>query len=213
MFSQSMNIARSSGMYGVPNVEERPEIRASVGLLYTVAVVDPDHCLGEGLLVEDGLDPEQLLPDLEALGQVEGGYYRYGFFCPVEVDGILGRLHQDLSVLVGDEDAGPALPVRGVFAALEFGVDDERGLAGAFRADLIEHPEEGQPVFVLRAALGENEGRALDDAFALATHQAPSRCRLVREDLRQRYRPAHHPRSHPARARPWHRRRRWSGRR
>ena len=58
MFSQSMNIARSSGMNRFPYVEERPGIRASVGLLYTVAVVDPDHGLGEAPLVEDGLDPE-----------------------------------------------------------------------------------------------------------------------------------------------------------
>jgi hypothetical protein len=35
-----------------------PEIRAPVGLLYTVAVVDLDHGLGEGLLIEDHLDPE-----------------------------------------------------------------------------------------------------------------------------------------------------------
>src|SRR5215212_6002544 len=143
-----------------------PEIRASVGLLYTVAVVDPDHGLGERLLVEDGLDPEQLLPDLEALGQVDGGYFRHGFFCSVEVDGILRRLHQDLSVLVGDEDAGPALLVRGVFAALKLGVDDEGCPAGAVRADLIEYPEECQPTFVL------------------PMHLAPPRSRRVREALR-----------------------------
>src|ERR671920_1805489 len=180
MFSQSMNIARSSGMNRFPYVEERPgNPGLSVGLLYTVAVVDPDHGLGERLLVEDGLDPEQLLPDLEAVGQVEGGHYRNGFFCAVEVDGVLGRLHQDLSVLVGDEDAGPALLVRGVFAALELGVDDERGLAGAVRADLIEYPEERQPVLVLRAALGEDEGRAFDHALALAMHLPPPRYHRV----------------------------------
>src|SRR5215212_1364318 len=190
-----------------------PEIRASVGLLYTVAVVDPDHGLGERLLVEDGLDPEQLLPDLEALGQLEGGYDRHGLFCSVEVDGILRRLHQDLSVLVGDEDTGTALLVRGVFAALELGVDDKRGLAGIVRADLIEYPEERQPILVLRAALGQDEGRALYDAFALAMHRAPPRCRRVQEAQRQRCRPAHHRRSRPARAHPWRRRRRWSGRR
>src|SRR5919107_4581311 len=118
-----------------------PEVRASVGLLYTVAVVDPYHRLGERLLVEDGLDPEQLLPHLEAFGQVEGGHYRDGFFCSVEVDGVLGRLHQDLSVPVGDDDAGPALLVRGVFAALELDVDDEGGPAGTIGANLIEYPE------------------------------------------------------------------------
>src|SRR5215211_9159891 len=104
MFSQSMNIARSSGMYGVPNVEERPEIRASVGLLYTVAVVDSDHGLGEGLLVEYGLDPEQLLPDLEALGQVEGGDDRHRFLGPVQIYGVLSRLHEDFPVLIRHED-------------------------------------------------------------------------------------------------------------
>src|SRR5918998_159273 len=118
-----------------------PDLRASVGLLYTVAVVDPDHGLGERLLVEDGLDPEQLLPYLDAFGQVEGGHYRDGFFCSVEVDGVFRRLHQDLSVLVGNDDAGPALLVRGVSAALEFRVDDEGGPASAVGADLIEYPE------------------------------------------------------------------------
>src|SRR5215207_5934600 len=161
-----------------------PDLRASVGLLYTVAIVDSDHCLGERLLVEDGLDPEQLLPYFEAFGQVEGSHYRDGFFCPVEVDGVLRRLHQDLSVLVGDNDAGPALLVRGVFAALELGVDDEGGPAGAVGADLIEDSEECQPTFVLCAALGEDEGRALDHAFALAMHLAPRRSRRVREALR-----------------------------
>src|SRR5215210_4758855 len=163
-----------------------PDLRASVGHLYTVAVVDLDHGLGEGLLVEDRLDPEQLLPDLEALGEVEGGYYRNRFLRPVEVDGVLRRLHQDLAVLVGDEDARPAFLVRGVFATLELGVDDEGGLATAVGPDLIEHPEERQPVLVLRAALGEDQGRALDHAFALAMHRAPPRYHRVREALRRR---------------------------
>src|SRR5918993_2953004 len=161
-----------------------PDLRASVGLLYTVAVVDPDHCLGERLFVEDGLDPEQLLPYLDAFGQVEGGHYRDGFFCSVEVDGVLSRLHQGFSVSIGDDDAGPTLLVRGVFAALEFGVDDEGGPAGAVGADLIEYPEERQPVFVLRAALGEDEGRALHYAFALVMHLALPRSRRVLAALR-----------------------------
>src|SRR5918994_2721147 len=180
-----------------------PDLRASVGLLYTVAVVDPDHCLGERLFVEDGLDPEQLLPYLEAFGQVEGCHYRDGFFCSVEVDGVLRRLHQDLSVPVGNDDAGPALLVRGVFAALELGVHDEGGPAGTMGADLIEYPEERQPVFVLRAALGEDEGRALDHPLALVMHLAPSRYRRVLEALRER-RPSGSPRrAHQASTRPW----------
>src|SRR5829696_8549426 len=190
-----------------------PDLRASVGLLYTVAIVDSDHCLGERLLVEDGLDPEQLLPYFEAFGQVEGSHYRDGFFCPVEVDGVLRRLHQDLSVLVGDNDAGPALLVRGVFAALKLGVDDEGCPAGAVGADLIQYPKERQPIFVLRAALGEDECRALDHTFALAMHLAPPRSRRLREAPRKRCLSDSPRRLHPASARPWRRRRRWSERR
>src|SRR5215207_10977360 len=190
-----------------------PEIRASVGLLYTVAVVDPDHSLGEGLLVENRLDPEQLLPGLEALGEIEGRYHRHRFHRPIEVDGVLRRLHQDLAVLVGDEDARLALLVRGVFATFELGVDDERGLAVAVGTDLIKHPEERQPVFVLGAAFGEYEGGALDHAFALAMHLVPSRFLLVPEDLRSRSPSAPRLRAHPARARPWSRLRQPNARR
>src|SRR5215211_7737187 len=109
--------------------------------LHTVTVVEPDHGLGEGLVVEDGLYPQDALFVPEVLGEVEGGDDRHRLLGAVEPDGVFVGLHEHLAVLVGDQDARASLLVRGVLAALELGVDDEGGLALFRGPDLIEYPE------------------------------------------------------------------------
>src|SRR5215217_8521334 len=149
--------------------------RASVDLLHTVTVAEPDHGLGEGLVVEDGLYPQDALFVPEDFGEVEGGDDRHRLLGAVEPDGVYIRLHEHLAVFVGDQDARTSLLVRGVLATLELGVDDEGGLALFRGPDLVEHPEEGEPALELGAALGEDERRALDHALAGATHALPRR--------------------------------------
>src|SRR5215211_6922340 len=139
--------------------------RASVDLLHTVTVAEPDHGLGEGLVVEDGLYPQDALFVPEVFGEVEGGDDRHRLLGAVEPDG----------VFVSDQDARTSLLVRGVLATLELGVDDEGGLALFRGPDLVEHPEEGELALELGAALGEDERRALDHALAGATHALPRR--------------------------------------
>src|SRR5215217_5545223 len=148
--------------------------RASVELLHTVTVAEPDHGLGEGLVVEDSLYPQDALFVPEDFREVEGGDDRHRLLGAVEPDGVFVGLHEHLAVFVGDQDARTSLLVRGVLAALELGVDDEGGLALFRGPDLIEYPEEGEPAFELRAALREDESRALNDAVAGVTH-APHR--------------------------------------
>src|SRR5918997_5970925 len=134
--------------------------------LHTVAVVEPDHGLGEGFVIDDGLYPQDAFSVAEVLGEVEGGDYRHRRLCAVEPDGVFVRLHEHLAVVVAEQDPRPPLRVRGVLAALELGVDDKGGLASVREPDLVENPEQGEPVFYLGAALREDERRALDHALA-----------------------------------------------
>src|SRR5215210_6696201 len=134
-------------------------------ILHTVAVVESDDGLREGLVVEDGLYPQDAFLVAEVLRQVEGGDYGDRLLGAFEPDGVVVRLDKHLAVLVGDQDAGAPLLVRGVLATLELGVDDEGGLAFLRGPYLVEHPEEGEPALELRATLGEDQRRALDHAF------------------------------------------------
>src|SRR5919112_3657102 len=111
--------------------------------LHTVTVVEPDHGLGEGFVIDDGLYPQDAFSVPEVLGEVEDGDYRHRRLCAVEPDGVFVRLHEHLAVVVAEHDPRPALLVRGVLAALELGVDDEGGLAFFRGQQLVEYPEEG----------------------------------------------------------------------
>src|SRR5919202_1547613 len=187
MFSQSMKTARSSGMDSFPHVGERPGSSPglSVDLLYTVAVVESDDGLGEGLSVEDRLHPQDAPPLREVFGEVEGRDYRHRLLRAVEPDGVLLGLHEHLAVVVAEHDPRPPLLVRGVLAALELGVDDEGGLAFLRGQDLIEYPEQGEPVFDLGATLREDERRALDHAVAGVIHAPPRRSERRRRRWRR----------------------------
>src|SRR5215203_1788573 len=166
MFSQSMNTARSSGInYLSSRRRETRETQASVGLSHTIAVVEPDDGLREGLFVEDGLYPQDALLVTEVLGQFEDGDNGHRLLGILQPDGVVLRFDEHLAVLVGDQDSGPPLLLGGVLATLELGVDDEGGLALLRGPDLIEHSEEREPALQLRAALGEDERRALDHAI------------------------------------------------
>src|SRR5919112_2315078 len=114
--------------------------------LHTVTVVEPDHGLGEGFVIYDGLYPQDAFSVPEVLGEVEDGDYRHRRLGAVEPDGVFVRLHEHLAVVVAEHDPRPTLLVRGVLAALELGVDDKGGLASLCEPDLVEDPEQGEPI-------------------------------------------------------------------
>src|SRR5918998_5568048 len=143
--------------------------------LHTITVVEPDHGLGEGFVIDDSLYPQDEFPIPEVLREVKGGDYGHRHLGAVEPDGVFVRLHEHLAVVVAEHDPRPPLPVRGVLAALELGVDDEGGLAFFCEPDLVENPEQGEPVVYLSAALREDERRALDHTVAGVIHAPPRR--------------------------------------
>ena len=59
-----------------------------VDLLHTVTVVELDHGLGEGLVVEDGLYPQDAFSLPEVPRQVEGGDDGHRLLGAVEPDGL-----------------------------------------------------------------------------------------------------------------------------
>jgi hypothetical protein len=98
--------------------------------------------LGEGLLVELRLYPQEPffgpLRNFEVEGRHDG---RWAFFAS-EPDRVFGRLLEHLAVLVRNEDPGPSLSFGRMLATFELGEDHEREPFAVFAGpELVEYPE------------------------------------------------------------------------